>query len=93
MNTKLPVTGYRAPNSERRLKISEKHALVLLCFFTTIGLLSVVADVFTNTVPMAAGLRDLCLLICVTTFGLLLAGIALFFASYKSKQPSTAGKG
>ena len=93
MNTKTPVTGYRRPDSERRLIVPEKHALVLLCFFTITGLLSAVADVFTNTVPMAAGLRDLCLVICVTTFGLLLAGISLFFVSYKSKQPPSDGKG
>ena len=57
----------------------EKHALALLGFFTTTGLLSVVAAVFTNTVPMPAGLRDICLIICVITFGLLVIGITLFF--------------
>jgi hypothetical protein len=96
MNTifraKPPFTRRRRPDSERALKPSEKHAIALLCFFTTTGLLSVVADVFTNTVPMPAGLRDLWLVICVITFGLLLMGITLFFLSYKSKQPSTAEK-
>jgi hypothetical protein len=67
-------------------QVSEKHSLALLCFFTTTGLLMVVADVFTNTVPMPAGLRDFWLVICITTFGLLLIGITLFFLSYKSTQ-------
>jgi hypothetical protein len=93
LHRKSPFTEYRRPDSERRVKVSEKHALTLLCFFTTTGLLSVVADVFTNTVPMPAGLRDFCLVICVITFGLLVTGITLFFLSYKSKQPSATGKG
>lgn len=96
MNTPLhprsPLTEYRRPESGPGLKVSEKHAFVLLYFFTATGLLSVVADVFTNTVPMPAGLRDICLVVCVVTFGLLMTGIALFFLSYKSEQPSTTGK-
>jgi hypothetical protein len=96
MNTPLypksPLTEARRPESGRGVKVSEKHALVLLYFFTATGLLSVVADVFTNTIPMPAGLRDICLVVCVTTFGLLMTGIALFFLSYKSEQSSTPGK-
>jgi purine-cytosine permease-like protein len=46
----------------------------------------VVADIFTNMVPMPAGLRYFWLAICVITFGILLIGITLFFLSYKSKQ-------
>jgi hypothetical protein len=92
LHTKSPVTGYRRRDSERGVKVSEKHALALLCFFTTTGLLSVVADVFTNMVPMPAGLRDFWLVICVTAFGLSVTGITLFVLSYKSKQPSTHGK-
>jgi hypothetical protein len=92
LHRKSPFTGSRRPHSERGVKVSERHALALLGFFTTTGLLSVVADVFTNTVPMPAGLRDLWLVICVISFALLLTGITLFFLSYKSKQPSTTGK-
>jgi purine-cytosine permease-like protein len=92
LHTKSPVTVSRRPDSERGVKLSEKHSLALLFFFTTTGLLMVVADIFTNTVPMPAGLRDFWLAICVTAFGLLMIGIALFFLSYKRKQPSTTGK-
>jgi cytochrome c biogenesis protein CcdA len=84
LHRKSTFTEYRTLGSERGVKVSEKHALALLGFFTTTGLLSVVAAVFTNTVPMPAGLRDICLIICVITFGLLVIGITLFFLSYKS---------
>ncbi len=93
LHRKSPLTGPRRPDSERRAELSEKHSLALLGFFTTTGLLSVVADVLINTVPMPAGLRDIWLVVCVITFGLLITGITLFFLSYKSKQPSTTGKG
>jgi hypothetical protein len=92
LRTKSMPTEYRGPDSERGVKLSEKHALALLCFFTITGLLSVVADVFTNTVPMPAGLREVCLFVCIITFGLLTTGITLFFLNYKSKQLSTTGK-
>ena len=86
LHTKSPFTEYRRPDSARGVKVSEKHALALLGFFTITGLLSVVADVFANTVPMPAGLQDFSVVVCVITFGLLVTGIALFFLSYKSEQ-------
>jgi hypothetical protein len=92
LHPKSPFTGYRRPASEPGVKVSEKHALALLCFFTFAGLLSIVAAIFTTMLPMPGGLRYFWLAICVTSFGLLLTGITLFFLSYKSKQPSTTGK-
>jgi hypothetical protein len=86
LHRKSPFTGSRRPDSQRGVEVSEKHSLALLCFFTTTGLLTVVADIFTNTVPMPAGLRYFWLVICVISFGLLVIGITLFFLSYKSKQ-------
>jgi hypothetical protein len=86
LHKKSPFTGRRRPDSERGAEVSEKHSLALLCFFTTTGLLTVVADIFTNTVPMPASLRDFWLVICVISFGLLVIGITLFFLSYESKQ-------
>jgi H+/Cl- antiporter ClcA len=93
MNTLLdrnsPSTGSRRPNSARRAELSEKHSLALLGFFIIAGLLSVLADVFTNTgLPMPNGLRDFWLVICVVTFGLMVAGVTLFALSYKPTKPS-----
>ena len=92
LHTKSPFTGYRRPDPERGVKVSEKHSLALLCFFTLAGLLSVVTAMFTTMLPMPGGLRYFWLVVCVLTFGLLLIGITLFCLSYKSKQPSTTGK-
>jgi hypothetical protein len=92
LHTKSPFTGYRRPDSERGVKVSEKHSLALLCFFTLAGLLSIVTAIFTTMLPMPGGLRYFWLVICVTTFGLLLIGITLFCLSYNRKQPSTTGK-
>ena len=52
LHRKSPSTGCRRPDSARGAELSEKHSLAILCFFVPTGLLSVVADVFTNTVPM-----------------------------------------
>jgi len=87
LHRKSPSTGCRRPDSARGAELSEKHSLAILCFFVPTGLLSVVADVFINTVPMPNGLRDFWLVICVVTFGLLLVGITLFFLSYKTSKP------
>jgi purine-cytosine permease-like protein len=86
LHRKSPSIGGRSPGSKRSVELSEKHSLVLLGFFVPTGLVSVVADIFTNMVPMPAGLRYFWLAICLITFGLLLIGITLFFLSYKSKQ-------
>jgi purine-cytosine permease-like protein len=86
LHRKSPSIGGRSPGSKRSVELSEKHSLALMGFFTTTGLLMVVADIFTNMVPMPAGLRFFWLAICVITFGLLLIGITLFFLSYRSKQ-------
>ena len=56
------------PGSKRSVELSEKHSLALLGFFVPTGLLSVVADIFTNMVPMPAGLRYFWLAICVITY-------------------------
>jgi purine-cytosine permease-like protein len=87
IHSKSPFNGSRRPNSARRVEPSEKHSLPFMYFFVITGLLSVVADVFTNTVPMPSGLRDFWLVICLVTFGLLLVGITLFFLSYKTSKP------
>lgn len=92
LHTKSPFTGYRRPDSEPGGKVSEKHALAFLCFFTAAGLLSIVTAIFTTMLPMPGGLRYFWLVICVITFGLLLIGITLFCLSYESKQPSATGK-
>ena len=86
LHRKSPSIGGRSPGSKRSVELPEKHSLVLLGFFVPTGLVSVVADIFTNMVPMPAGLRYFWLAICVITFGPLLIGITLFFLSYKSKQ-------
>jgi hypothetical protein len=84
LHRKSPFTGSRRPDSERRVKLSEKHSLALLGFFTASGLLSVVTAIFTTMLPMPGGLRYFWLVICVITFGLLLIGITLFCLSYES---------
>ena len=86
LHRKSPSIGGRSPGFKRSIELSEKHSLALLGFFVPTGLLSVVAAIFTNMVPMPASLRYFWLAICVITFGLLLIGITLFFLSYKSKQ-------
>jgi hypothetical protein len=53
----------------------EKHSLAIMGFFITTGVLSVLADAFTKTVLMLNGLRDFWLVICVVTFGLMVAGV------------------
>jgi cytochrome c biogenesis protein CcdA len=92
MNTLLhresQLNQRRTPDSARRVELSEKHSLALMGFFILVGLLSVLADVFTNTVPMPQGLRDFWLVICVVTFGLMIAGVTLFALSYKPTKPS-----
>jgi purine-cytosine permease-like protein len=85
LHRKSPSIGGRSPGSERSVEVSEKHSLALLCFFTLAGLLSVVTAIFTTMLPMPGGLRYFWLVICVTTFGLLLIGITLFCLSYESK--------
>jgi hypothetical protein len=69
------------------IELSEKHSLAIMGFFVTTGLLSVVAAVFTNTVPMSNGLRSFWLVICIVTFGLTVLGVTLFFLSYKPGRP------
>ena len=87
LHRKSPSIGGRSPGSKRSVELSEKHSLALLYFFSATGLLSVVAAIFTNMIPMPAGLRYFWLVICVITFGLLLIGITLFCLSYKKNKP------
>ena len=88
LHSKSPLNGRSRLDSARRVEPSEKHSLVFMCFFIITGLLSVLADVFTNTVPMPSGLRDFWLVICAVTFGLMVAGVTLFALSYKTGRPS-----
>ena len=87
LQSKSPFDGSHRPDSARRLELSEKHSLAFMYFFVTTGLTSVVADVFTNTVPMPNGMRDFWAVICVVTFVLSVVGITLFFLSYKTSKP------
>ena len=78
LQRKSPSTESRRPDSARGVEMLEKHSLAIMGFFITTGLLSVLADAFTNTVSMLNGLRDFWFVICVVTFGLMVAGVHSF---------------
>jgi hypothetical protein len=64
------------------VEMREDRSIALLCFTTVNGLLSFVAAMFTNLLPLSVAWRYFWLIICIATFGLALTGIVLFSRSY-----------
>jgi hypothetical protein len=87
LHRKSPSTESRRPDSARGVEMLEKHSLAIMGFFITTGLLSVLADAFTNTVSMLNGLRDFGSLFVSLPSVLWWPGFTLFFLSYKTSKP------
>jgi hypothetical protein len=80
--------GGRIPRTRRTVEFPEHHALVMLCSFTATGLFAIVAAVFTTVLTLPPDWRDCWLAICIAALGVWLAGIVLFFRSYKGNAAS-----
>ena len=78
LHRKQPSVESRNLSPDQSVKVTEKRSWALLCFITASGLLSIVAAMFTTMLPLSAGWRNIWLVICLVTFGLLMTGVFLF---------------
>jgi len=72
-----PQTG--PLDSESMFETPDDYAFATLCFTTVMGLLAIVAAMFTTMLPLPDTWRYFWLAVCVVSFVLTVIGIVLFF--------------
>jgi|ERR1700730_6654691 hypothetical protein len=73
----------------RTLKTEDRYGLGTLCFATAMGLVSAIAGVFTNMLPLSVGWRYFWLAVCVACFVLAVIGVVLFSRHPIPKSPTS----
>lgn len=72
--------------SEPTFETADDYAFARLCFTTVMGLVAIVAAMFTTMLPLPDAWRYFWLAICVIIFALSLIGIVLFFRRKTSRR-------
>jgi hypothetical protein len=72
--------------SEPTFETADDYAFATLCFTTVMGLVAIVAAMFTTMLPLPDAWRYFWLATCVVTFALTLIGIVLFFRRKTSER-------
>jgi hypothetical protein len=73
-------------DSESTLETPDDYAFATLCFTTVMGLLAIVAAMFTTMLPLPDTWRYFWLAVCVVCFVLTVIGIVLLFRSKASQR-------